>query len=334
MRSAGLSRLWPRAALALVTIAAAGSQAAWAQAGAGADYPAKPIRMIVGFAAGGGNDLLARIVGQKLSENIGQPVVIENKTGAGGRIAVEFAQGQPPDGYTLIVGATGQLAVASAIDPKLPFHPTRTLVPLTMLASYPLIIAAQMNDAIKSVKDLIVWAKANPDKSNYPTSSPVFTITSEMFKLKTGMPAQAIPYKSSNEMMLSVVARQTLFAISDPSSTVPLAQSGKVRALAVAGAARLSELPDVPTMAEIGLADVDIRPQWSGAFLIAGTPSAIARKLEAELRRLLTDGVVRDKIKAMAYDAGGGPGEEFARRIDTDIRVFSDVIKAANLKFE
>ena len=147
------------------------------------------------------------------------------------------------------MGATGQLAVASAIDPKLPFHPTRTLV---LLASYPLIIAAQMNDAIKTVQDLIVWATANADKSNYPTSSPVFTITSEMFKLKTGMRAQAIPYKSTNEMMLSVVARQTLFAISDPSSTVPLAQSGKVRALAVAGATRLSELPDVPTRPRSG----------------------------------------------------------------------------------
>ena len=117
MRSGACARLWPRAALALVTIVATGSEAA-GQAGAGADYPAKPICMIVGFAAGGGNDLVARIVGPKLSENIGQPVVIENKTGAGGRIAVEFAQGQPADGYTLIVGATGQLAVASAIDPN------------------------------------------------------------------------------------------------------------------------------------------------------------------------------------------------------------------------
>ena len=297
-------------------------------------FPSKPIRVLVGFAAGGGNDLLARIVAQKLSENIGQPVVVENKAGAAGRLAVEYMQGQPADGYTMLVGATGQLAVATAIYPNLPFHPTKTLRPLIMLASYPLIIAAPATDNIKSVQELVAWAKANPQQSNYASSSPAFTIPTELFKLKTGMPAQQIPYKSTNEMALSVVAGQTLFTIADPSAVVPLAQSGKIRALAVAGATRLAALPDVPTMAEVGLADVDIRPQWSGAFVVAGTPPAIAAKLEAELRRALADAGVRDKIRAITYDPGGGTGEEFARRIDGDIRIFSDVVRAANLKFE
>ncbi len=297
-------------------------------------FPSKPIRILVGFAAGGGNDLLARIVAQKLSENIGQPVVVENKAGAAGRLAAEYMQGQPADGYTVLVGATGQLAVSSAIYPNLPFHPTKTLRPLIMLASYPLIIAAPATDNIKSVQELVAWAKANPQQSNYASSSPAFTIPTELFKLKTGMPAQQIPYKSTNEMALSVVAGQTLFTIADPSAVVPLAQSGKIRALAVAGAARLAALPDVPTMAEVGLADVDIRPQWSGAFVVAGTPPAIAAKLEAELRRALADAGVRDKIRAITYEPGGGTGEEFARRIDGDIRIFSDVVRAANLKFE
>jgi len=297
-------------------------------------FPSKPIRILVGFAAGGGNDLLARIVAQKLSENIGQPVVVENKAGAAGRLAVEYMQGQPADGYTVLVGATGQLAVSSAIYPNLPFHPTKTLKPLIMLASYPLIIAAPATDNIKSVQELVAWAKANPQRSNYASSSPAFTIPTELFKLKTGMPAQQIPYKSTNEMALSVVAGQTLFTIADPSAVVPLAQSGKIRALAVAGAARLAALRDVPTLAEVGLADVEIRPQWSGAFVVAGTPPAIAAKLEAELRRALADAGVRDKIRAITYDPGGGTGEEFARRIDGDIRIFSDVVRAANLKFE
>jgi tripartite-type tricarboxylate transporter receptor subunit TctC len=322
------------ASIVLAALATTVSDRAWAQAEVAANYPAKPIRIIVGFGAGGGNDLLARIVGQKLAENVGQPVVVETKPGAGGRLAVEYAQGQPADGYTLIVGATGQLAIASAIYPNLPFHPTRTLIPLTMIASYPLIIAGPMNDTIKSVMDLVAWGKANPDKSNYPTSSPAFTIPTELFKLKTGMPAQAIPYKSTNEMMLSVVGGQTLFGIADPSSTVSLAQNGKLRALAVNGAVRSTELPDVPTMAEVGLADVDIRLQWSGAFVIAGTPPAIVGKLEAELRRVLADTGVRTKIKAISYDAGGGPGDEFARQINADIKAYSDVVKAANLKFE
>jgi tripartite-type tricarboxylate transporter receptor subunit TctC len=319
--------------LALAMPAALGSLPAWAQDAGAANYPNKPIRMIVGFAAGGGNDLFARLVGQKLSENLGQPVVIENKAGAGGRLAVEYAMGQPADGYTLVVGATGQMAIASAIYPKLPYHPTKTFTPLSMIASFPLILAGPMNDTIKSVKDLVAWGTANPDKSNYATSSPAFTITTELFKLKTGMPAQAIPYKSSNEMMLSIAGGQTLFAIADGPPTVPLVLGGKIRALAVTGSIRSSELPEVPSMAEAGLPDVNIG-LWSGVFVLAGTPAAVSRKLESELRRALADSGVRDKLKAMAVNPGGGSGDEFRQIIDADIKMFSEVVRAANLKFE
>ena len=319
--------------LALAMVAVLGRLPAWAQDAGAANYPNKAIRMIVGFAAGGGNDLFARLVGQKLSDNLGQPVVIENKAGAGGRLAVEYAMGQPADGYTLVVGATGQMAIASAIYPKLPYHPTRTFTPLSMIASFPLILCGPMNDTIKSVKDLVDWGKANPDKSNYATSSPAFTITTELFKLKTGMPAQAIPYKSSNEMMLSVAGEQTLFAIADGPPTVPLVLGGKICALAVTGAVRSSELPDVPSMAEAGLADVNIG-LWSGVFVLAGTPAGLSTKLESELRRALADNGVRDKLKTMAVNPGGGSGEEFRRLIDADIKMFSEVVRAANLKFE
>jgi tripartite-type tricarboxylate transporter receptor subunit TctC len=301
---------------------------AWAQ-----DYPNKPIRFIVGFAAGGGNDLFARLVGQKLSENIGQPVIIENKAGAGGRLAVEYALTQPADGYTLVVGATGQMAISTAIYPKQAWHPTRNFVPLSMIASFPLILAGPMNDQIKSVKDLVAYGKANPDKSNYASSSPAFTITTELFKMKTGMPAQMIPYKSSNEMMLSIAGGQTLFSIADGPPTVPLVQGGKIRALAVTGSVRSSELPDVPSMTEVGLPDVNIG-LWSGVFTAKGTPPAVVQKLEAALRRALADAGVRDKLKAMAVNPDGGPGDEFARLIDTDIQKYVEIVKAANLKFE
>src|SRR5438105_7985288 len=157
-----------------------------------------------------------------------------------------------------------------------------------MIASFPLILAGPINERIKTVQDLIAWGKANPDKSNYATSSPAFTITSELFKLKTGMPAQAIPYKSSNESMLSVVAGQTLFAIADTPPTLPLVQGGKLRALAVTGAARSSELPNVPSMAEAGLPGVNIG-LWSGLFVLPGTLPAVTRTLESELRRALAD---------------------------------------------
>jgi tripartite-type tricarboxylate transporter receptor subunit TctC len=317
----------------LAGLAAIVAGAAGAQGDSAANFPTRPIHLIVGFAAGGGNDLFARLVGQKLSENIGQPVIVENKAGAGGRIAVEYVKSQPADGYTIMVAASGQMAVAAAIYPKLSYHPTRDFVPLTMIASFPLILAGPANDAINSVKDLVAYGKANPDKSNYATSSPAFTITTELFKLKTGMPAVAVPYKSSNEMMLSVAGGNTLFSIADGPPTLPLVQGGKVRALAVTGSERSFELPNVPSMAEAGYPEVNIG-LWSGVFVTAGAPPAIANKLETELRRALADPGVREKLKAMAVNPGGGPGEEFRKKIDADIRVFADVVKAANLKFE
>src|SRR5436305_6736073 len=132
-------------------------------------FPNKPIHMIVGFGAGGGNDLVARIVGPKLSDILGQPVIIENKPGAGGQLAVVYAQNQPADGYTIVIGAIGQLAIAQTIYPNLPFHPTKTLVPLTLLGSYWLMIAGSTQHDITSLKDLVAFAKANPNQSNYPS---------------------------------------------------------------------------------------------------------------------------------------------------------------------
>src|SRR6202158_6267956 len=176
-----------------------------------ADYPNKPIHFIVGFAAGGGNDLFARLVVNKFQENTRATAVIENKVGAGGRIAAEYAAHQPADGYTVLVGATGQMSIAAAIYPNLNYHPTKSFIALNMIASFPLVMVVPAGHPAKSVKELVAWAKENPEKSNYGTSSPAFTIASELLKLKTGMPAVGIPYKSSNDSNLSVVAGQTTF---------------------------------------------------------------------------------------------------------------------------
>jgi tripartite-type tricarboxylate transporter receptor subunit TctC len=297
------------------------------------DYPNRPIRLIVGFAAGGGNDLFARLVGQKLGEFLGQTLVVENRPAAGGRLAIEFVKNQPADGYTITVAATGQMAIAAAIYPNLPYHPTRDFIPLSMIASFPLILAGPVTDEIKTVKDLIAYGKAHPDKSNYATSSPAFTITTELFKLKTGMPGVAIPYKSSNEMMLSVAAGNSLFSIADGPPTVPLVQGNKIRALAVTGSERSSELPDVPSMTEAGYPEVNVG-LWSGVFVSARTPPAIASKLETALRRVLADEGVRSKLKAMAVNPGGNSSEDFRKIVDADIIKFGEVVKAANLHFE
>src|SRR3954470_9994811 len=297
------------------------------------NYPSKPIRIVVGFAAGGGNDIFARVVGQKLSDIIGQSVITNNNREAGARLAAEYVAREAPDGYTLLVSASGGMSIAAAVYPKLNYHPTKSFVPLSMIANFPLILAVPANGSIKSVKELVDYAKANPAKANYPSTSPAFTITSELLKLKTGMPGVMIPYKSSNEMMLSIAAEQTLYAFADGPPTVPLVQGGKIRAIGVTGAKRAPELPDVPSMAESGFPDVDVY-LWSGVFAPAGTPAPIVKKLETALRAAVNDPGVNDKLKAMAVTPGGNSSEEFRTMIDNDIKKFVDVAKAANLKFD
>ena len=309
----------------LISLAAGAAQAQ-------SDYPSRPIRFIVGFGAGGGNDLFARLVAQKFQQLTGATVVVENKPGAGGRIASAFAAKEPPDGYTVLVGATGQMSVATAIFPNLSYHATKSFIALNMIASFPLVLVVNADSPAKTVKELVAWGKAHPDKSNFATSSPAFTIATELFKLKSGMPAVAIPYKSTNESNLCVVSEQCLFTISDGGPAVPLVKGGKTRALAVTGAERSPELPDVPSMAEAGYQEVDTH-LWSGFFVPVGTPAPIVAKLTAELGRALADPGVQATLKKMAVTPGGPTGDEFKKRIAADVKTFGDVVKAAHLTF-
>jgi len=316
-------------ALAVLLLLAAAIVPAQAQT----DYPNRPIRFIVGFAAGGGNDTFARLVGAKLSQIIGQPVVVENKPAAGGRLAAEYVAHQPADGYTLMVAPTGSMSVAAAIYPDLQYKPTETFVPLSMIAIYPLIMVIAADHPAKNVRELVEWAKQHPDKANYASTSPSFTITTELLKLISGMPGVMIPYKSSNEMILSVISGQTMTAISDGPPTVPQVQAGKVKALAITGAERLSELPDVPSMAEAGYPGVDVH-LWSGVFASMATPPVIVAKLEKTLSEAIRDPEVSAKLKNMAVNPGGGPPGDFKRMIAAEIVKYTNVVKTANLHFE
>jgi tripartite-type tricarboxylate transporter receptor subunit TctC len=312
-------------ALAAVTTASAQDAAA--------NFPNKPLHVIVPFAAGGGNDIFARLVGNKLSEILGQPVINENKPGAGGRIAAEYVMNQPKDGYTLFIGASGVMSIAAAAYPNLSYHPTKTFIPLSMIANFPLVLVVNPDLPIKSVKELVEYAKKNPDKSNYASTSPAFTTASELLKLKSGMPGQMIPYKSSNEMILSVIQGQTLFAISDGPPAIPQIKAGKVRALAVTDTVRSEEIPEVPSMKEEGFPDVNIK-LFSGYFIATGTPKPIVDKLEAAMIKAIKDPDVSAKLKQLAVTPGGTSSAEFRAMIDHDIATISEVIKAANLKFE
>jgi len=307
--------------------------AASAPARAQSDFPNHPVRLIVGFAAGGGNDIFARLVGGKLSEILGQPVVIENRPGAGGRLSAEYVSNQPADGYTLLVGATGAMSMAPAIYSDLKYHPTKTLTPLALMGGYPLILVVGANNPSRNVKELVEWAKQHPDKANYPSTSPAFVIAMEQLKLRTGMPGVMIPYKSSNEMILSVIEGQTMASIIDPPPAVPQVQAGKVKALAVTGDERLAELPDVPSLAEAGYPGVDVH-LWSGIFAPAATPAPVVAKLEKALDEAIHDPDISAKFKNLAVTPGGGPAAEFRSMIEREIVKFQDVVKAANLHFD
>jgi tripartite-type tricarboxylate transporter receptor subunit TctC len=333
MRSIGILRLLTRAMLALAALLATASHPLQAQTDPAANFPNKPIRMIVPFAAGGGNDIFARLVGAKASEFLGQQFVIENRPAAGGRIAAEFAAHQPGDGYTVFVGASGVMSISAAVYPKLAYHPTKSFIPLTLTADFPLIMTSPVNIAPKTVGEIVAYAKANPDKANYGTTSPAFTIAAELLKLKSGMPGVAIPLKSSSEMILCVMQQNCLVSMSDGPPAIPQIKDGKVRAVAVTGDQRSPELPDVPSMAEAGYPEVNTK-LWSGFFAPAATPPAIARKLEAAFSRAIRDPDVSAKLKAMAVQPSGNSSDEFGKIVDNDIKTYVEVVKAANLHFE
>jgi tripartite-type tricarboxylate transporter receptor subunit TctC len=294
-------------------------------------YPSRPIHIIVGFAAGGGNDIIARVFGQKLSESFGQPVIVDNKPGGGAIVATEYVAKSQPDGYTLLMSASG-ISINPAVYAKLPYDAINDFVAVSELASFPLIMIVNGASPIKSAAELVTYAKANPDKMNYASSSASFQLVTELFKQKTGAPMQVIPYKSANESVLAVVSGQVTTTIADAGPVLPQVRSGTVRALAVAAPKRMEELPDVPTLQEAG-ADVDA-VLWSGIFVSKGTPAAIVRKLEGELMRIAALPDVIARLKPLGIDTVGNSSDAFAKILAADIARWGEVAKAANIRIE
>jgi tripartite-type tricarboxylate transporter receptor subunit TctC len=295
------------------------------------EYPAKPIHLIVGFAAGGGNDIIARVFGQKLSENLGQPVIVENKPGGGAIVATDYVAKSAPDGYTLLMSASG-ISINPAVYDKLPYDAVNDFVAVSELASFPLIMIVSANSPIKSVPELVAYAKANPDKTNYGSSSASFQLVTELFKQKTGAPMQVIPYKSANESVLAVISGQVTTTIADAGPVLQQVKSGTARALAVATPKRIDDLPDVPTLKEAG-ADVEA-VLWSGIFAPKGTPPGIVRKLEAEFMRIAKLPDVIARLKPIGIETVGNSSEEFAKILRDDIARWGTVAKAANIKMQ
>jgi tripartite-type tricarboxylate transporter receptor subunit TctC len=321
--------------IVMVILAAAVGQLGVARAGddIARNYPDRPIRVIVGFSAGGGNDLLARLVGQKLSEGLGQPVVIENKPGAGAIIATEYVARQPPDGYTLLVGASGAMTINPAVYTKLGYSPLRDFVPISMVAAFPLYLVVNATGPQTSVAELVAYAKTNPKKSNYASSSTAFQLPTELFKLKTGAPMEHIAYRGSGDSLVALISGTVLMAFIDAPPVSGQIKAGQVRALAVTSHARAPEFPDVPTMAEAGVPDMEV-VLWSGLFAPAGTPPQIVAKLQDEVIRIVAMPDIRARMKDLAVEPAGTGSEELARVIGADIERWTAVARAANIKIE
>jgi tripartite-type tricarboxylate transporter receptor subunit TctC len=318
---------------AAAAIGAPGGIAALAQSDPASSYPARPVRIVVGFGPGGGNDIFARLIGQKLAERLGQPMVVENKPGGGAIIATEYVAKAAPDGYTLLVGATGAMTINPAVYSKLSYDTVRDFAPISMIASFPLLLTVNAAAPPRSVVELVAYAKANPGKANYASSSAAFQLATELFKLKTGAPLEHIAYKSSGEMLTAVISGEVLVALADAPPVSGHLKAGTIRALAVTSAKRLAAYPDVPTMAEAGVPDLDVR-LWSGLFAPTATPVAIVKKLENELMEIIKLPDLRDRLTAMSVDPAGDTAQAFAQIISAELLRWATIAKAANIKLD
>lgn len=318
-----MKKLIVAAATCVATLAATG---ALAQA-----FPSKPLKLVIPFAAGGGNDIVARVVAARLGQGFNQPMVVENRPGANGFIAPRAVADAPADGYTVLMGPTGPMSISPAIFSKMPYSPINDFTPVTMIGSFPLVLIVSGSLPVKSVADLVAMAKANPGKMNYGSTAATFQLTSELFNLRTGTAFQHIPYKSSGDFNTAVMTGEITIAFSDPPTLIGMLKSGKVRGLAVTANKRHSFWPDIPTMAEAGIKDMETTI-WMGLFLPANAPSNIVTRIRDELVKGMNEPDIREKLIGLGIEPDGRSPAEFAKFLAADIARWTAVAKAANIK--
>jgi tripartite-type tricarboxylate transporter receptor subunit TctC len=296
-------------------------------------YPSKPIRLVVGYSAGGGNDLIARIVAAKLQEKLGQPIVVDNKPGAQSIVAAELVAKAAPDGYTLLVAPSGPMTINPAVYAKLPYDPAKDFAPISLLAEFPLLLVVGADQPIKSVRELIDYGRAHPGKANYASSATPFQLTSELFNQRTGSKFQHIPYRGSGDAAQAVASGQVLMTIADTGPIAGLLSGGKLRALAITTDKRDATFPDVPTLAEAGVPGMAIS-LWTGLVAPAGTPSEIVARLNKAVTETLALAEVRTAMDKIAVTPRSTTPEQYRILIARDAARWKTVATAANIKLE
>lgn len=315
---------------ALIVVGLAGMfQSATAQ-----EYPARPVRLLVGFPAGGPTDILARVIGEKLSGQIGQPVVIENRAGAAGNIAADVVAKAAPDGYTLLY-ASNSIAISPAINAKLAFDPAKDLIPVTETASGSLALLVHPSVPAKSVREFIEYTRQRPGQLFY-ASSGSGTIThfaAELFAIQTGIQVQHVPYKGSSPSLVDLLAGRVHFLMGAINTALPYVKEGKLRPLAVTGLRRSAALPDVPTLAESDLPGFSA-VNWQGVFAPAGTPAAILARLNAEFVKAVRSPELASKLALQDMESSGTGAAEFSDAFRKELARWAKVARDAGIKAE
>ncbi|MFO1163239.1 MAG: tripartite tricarboxylate transporter substrate binding protein [Reyranellaceae bacterium] len=314
--------------LAGAAIAGPAATAAVAQA-----WPARPIRLVVGYTPGGGNDLIARIVSARLQELLGQSVLVDNKPGAAGIIAAELVAKAPADGYTLMVAPSGPMTINPAVYAKLPYAPERDFAAVSLLAEFPLLLVVGAEQPVKTVAELVEYGRANPALANYASSATPFQLAGELFNQRTGSKFQHIPYRGSGDAVQAVAAGQVLMTISDSGPIAGPLKAGKLRALAVTAAQRNPAFPDVPTMQEAGVADLEIA-LWTGIVAPAGTPDDVVATLNRAILQVLAMPEVKTALTAIAVEPRGTTPQAYRDLIARDASRWKAVATTANIKLE
>ena len=310
---------------------AAGSSAVLAQPA----YPAKPITIIVPFTAGGTTDILARQVGQQLSMRLGQPVVVENRPGAGANIGTAQAARAAPDGYTLLMGTVGTHAINQSLYKNLNFDPIKDFAPLTRIAMVPNVLVVTSSLPAKNVQDLIAYGKANPGKLTFASagSGSSIHLSGELFKLMAGIDMLHVPYKGSAPAVADLIGGHVAMMFDNLPSSMPHVRSGKLRALAVTSLQRASSIPDVPTIAESGVSGYEAT-SWFGMLAPAGTPPAIVAKLNAEIVQILGLPEVQKAMREQGAEPHPEKPEAFAAFIRAETTKWEKVVKASGATVE
>ena len=291
-------------------------------------YPSKPITIIVPFSAGGTTDILARVVGLHVGQTLGQPVIVDNRAGAGGNIGTQAVARAPADGYTLLMGTVGTHAINQGLYKKLPFDPIKDFTPLSRVAMVPNLLVANPAQPYKNVKELIAYAKANPGKVNFASSGNGTSIhlSAELFKQMTQVEMQHVPYKGSAPAVADLIGGQTAIMFDNMPSVMPHVKAGKLRAMAVTTARRSPALPDVPTIAESGVPGYDTS-SWFGLLAPVGTPADVVAKLNAAIVKALADPEVKTKLAEQGAEPHPEKPEQFAAFIGAETTKWGKVVK-------